>query len=1167
MLCAQAQSRTFSSHVRQTSTLKEPFMRRIMEEQGKEEVAVEEGALTEQETEHGSEEQSEAQISDRVAANEDLYRPKSVTHPHSNRSYRPLTPSERQRLQLDLLQAPTHEDRADRRSIRAIQDMGEAHHHIYRSTGNITHLEEAIQKYHKAFNLLSPDEIDDLSRANLSQNLGMSSLDKYIRLGKIVDLEKAIEQFRQALDWTSTDHPDRAVRLQNLGNAYNTRFLRIGAFADVNMAIQYCEEALSVTLKDDPDRANMLCDLGNAYNNKYRRSKKLTDLDMAIQNYQEGLDFKPINLIRSRSPSSQAELSRNFPIKYGDNYQEIVKAIEHVKSSKKTTDLDMDIRYHPEVPRFKPINLIRPRTPSSQAELSRNFPSKYGDKYQEIADKIEELKRKALRGRIRYRRAINKPLPGFEDHLERLNFSKECLTTDQEPDHVPAPPNQGSDHVSESSDQESDHNSDSSDQELLYVTDTTKVMVRADRLFNLGMGYNNRYQSTGALVDFEMAIQNYREALALIRSDPDRAHRAGWLESFGSAYYDRFQKTNAMEDLEVAIQKYQEALDLTPVDHPGRAARFHKLGIGYNDRFKKTGALQDLEIAIQKHQQALDHSPASVSDHLEAGRSLLALHAGTENWPQAYQAASKTLSLVPLLTHRSLETSDKQHLVTEIVDFASSASAIALNADNTPYSAIQALEIGRGVITGSLNELRADVSDLQQKHPAIAEEYMALRGQLDAPITLTQFRTDQRYSASQRLERKIQQIRQLPNFDRFLLAPSEDDLKTAAKCGPIVIINVSEYRCDALIIEKNKIRALHLPHLHSSDIQDRATKTLAEVEILEWLWDTVTEPILDMLGFTQTPSSRCWPHIWWIPTGLLAKFPIHAAGRHFESSSDTVLDRVISSYSSTVKTIIHSRRNTQPRTTLELAKATMLAMQRTPKQEDVTFTRQEILELERLCSSMNLQVVKPLPYKEHVLAALNDCKIFHFAGHGFTDPSDPSKSHLLLSDWETEPLTVANLLEINLWKQAPFLAYLSACGTGQVKQDNSIDESLHLISACQLAGFRHVVGTLWKVNDEVCVDMARITYDGMSHGGMTDESICWGLHQATREIRDRWLKAPAKTRSGSTSAREEIASWPECEAGSTSARVRDERYDGLVRDFELDETGPANWVPYVHFGV
>jgi CHAT domain-containing protein len=77
--------------------------------------------------------------------------------------------------------------------------------------------------------------------------------------------------------------------------------------------------------------------------------------------------------------------------------------------------------------------------------------------------------------------------------------------------------------------------------------------------------------------------------------------------------------------------------------------------------------------------------------------------------------------------------------------------------------------------------------------------------------------------------------------------------------------------------------------------------------------------------------------------------------------------------------------------------------------------------------------------QKDVLSALNDCEIFHFAGHGLTDSSDPSKSCLLLEDWDKESLTVASLFETNLRGGNPFLAYLSACGTGQVKHDELID--------------------------------------------------------------------------------------------------------------------------------
>jgi CHAT domain-containing protein len=82
------------------------------------------------------------------------------------------------------------------------------------------------------------------------------------------------------------------------------------------------------------------------------------------------------------------------------------------------------------------------------------------------------------------------------------------------------------------------------------------------------------------------------------------------------------------------------------------------------------------------------------------------------------------------------------------------------------------------------------------------------------------------------------------------------------------------------------------------------------------------------------------------------------------------------------------------------------------------------------------------------------------------------------------PLTVSSLLGTNLRQHAPFLAYLSACGTGQVGDAKYFDENIHLISGFQLAGFRHVIGTLWTVEDERCLDISRTTYQKSKLGSL-----------------------------------------------------------------------------------
>ncbi|WP_275427319.1 CHAT domain-containing protein [Streptomyces sp. NEAU-S7GS2] len=135
----------------------------------------------------------------------------------------------------------------------------------------------------------------------------------------------------------------------------------------------------------------------------------------------------------------------------------------------------------------------------------------------------------------------------------------------------------------------------------------------------------------------------------------------------------------------------------------------------------------------------------------------------------------------------------------------------------------------------------------------------------------------------------------------------------------------------------------------------------------------------------------------------------------------------------------------------------------------------------------------------------------HFACHAAHDPADPSKSLLLLHDHEYDPLTVADLAEMRL--DSAKLAYLSACRTAFMGSVELIDEAIHLTSAFQLAGFPHVIGTLWEINDEMASRVAAAFYAelGMAtsrHGGLDTDGAARALHHTVRNIRDRYPKAP-----------------------------------------------------------
>jgi CHAT domain-containing protein len=147
---------------------------------------------------------------------------------------------------------------------------------------------------------------------------------------------------------------------------------------------------------------------------------------------------------------------------------------------------------------------------------------------------------------------------------------------------------------------------------------------------------------------------------------------------------------------------------------------------------------------------------------------------------------------------------------------------------------------------------------------------------------------------------------------------------------------------------------------------------------------------------------------------------------------------------------------------------------------------------------------EPPPTRDAVLKRLATCPVAHFACHGETDASDPSQSRLFLHDHDSAPFTGGALASVRL--DHARLAYLSACRTAVTDTGALFDEAIHLTAAFQLAGFRHVVGTLWQIVDDTAVTLADDFYAGL---GPDHDRAAYALHTAVRALRDRMPRTPS----------------------------------------------------------
>jgi hypothetical protein len=502
----------------------------------------------------------------------------------------------------------------------------------------------------------------------------------------------------------------------------------------------------------------------------------------------------------------------------------------------------------------------------------------------------------------------------------------------------------------------------------------------------------------------------------------------------------------------------------------------------------------------------------------------------------AADIAEEAVALLRLLGERGQTRAAAELGLAGFDGFVRFAASRALRA-GLAERALALLENGRGVLLSQQLDLRTDLSELRHRAPALAERFaMCAAGlEADAAPSSTAGQSELVRVARERLERRraadalnriITEIRAIPEFRNFLSPLTAAELQALPAPRPTVVLNAGGVRCDALILGTDGITTVELDRALVHDLPRRArslTRSLRALDlrstpvrqlaanrelhsILAWLADEVTGPVLQALDLVRDSTSATPPRVWWVPTGPFAVMPLHAAGR----DGDRVLDHVVSSYAPTVRALANSHR----KLVREEAPGRLLgvAMRETRGDMDghgpapLPRARMEVEAAARtLGADLELLCDQDATFQA-VGEALGRAPWVHFACHARSENDNPSAGRLLLHDHAHRPLTVLDIARARL--QNAELAFLSACETARVGE-RLADESIHVTSAFLLAGYRHVVGTLWQVDDAVAADIARDFYTELTVDTVADaDRAAPALHRAVRAARDRYPDLP-----------------------------------------------------------
>ncbi|KAJ5662986.1 hypothetical protein N7507_003717 [Penicillium longicatenatum] len=970
-------------------------------------------------------------------------------------------------------------------------NLGNYLRHRYKQTGQIEDLEEAIRLSRQAAQA-TPEDHPDL--AIYLDSLGTSLESRYERTGQIEDLEEAIRVTRQAVQATPEDNPDLAISLNNLGNHLGRRYERTGqmenleeairasrqAIEDLEEAIRLSRQAAQATPEDHPDLAIYLNNLGNRLESRYERTGQIEDLEEAIRASRQAVQATPDDhtVLNMYLDNLGTHLACRY--KRTGQIDDLEEAIWVSRQGVQATAED-----HPDLPMYLDtlghiLGLRYERT--GQIEdleeailVSRHAVENTPYNHPNLAGSLAGLGNKLGR---RYERTGK---IGDLREATRMSFQAVQITPNDDPD-------------------------------------------IAIQLNPLGIMLLHLYKQAGQIEILEEAILMFRHA---VQATPDdHTNLATWLHNLGILLGLRYEQTGQMEDLEEAIRVSRQAVNSTPDDHLDRAISLYSLGSNLECRHKQTKQEEDLKEAILFSRQAIHTKSAPPLSRIMAALQAIRLLLKREDHHGGYALSVEAIGLLQLVHKRSLTLQDRQYVVSHFSGLATQACSLALQTGQSLFEGLRLLESGRGVILSLLMDDRSDTSKLREAYPALCEMYESIRLEVNRPVDSTPSKrmgdpfSRRRTKALEEFEKCIQDIRQLPGFDSFQHGLTVEEMVKASKEGNIIVVNVTGLRSDAIVISLDGYRLVPLPRLCAVQTQswldqdltsaspsEHGVKNKAYRQFLGWLWRECVKPILTELGYCVQSSLDDLPRAWWIGTGLASSFPFHAARDDSAGPTENTLRRVLSSYTPSVKALLHARERIYepPCSNERPLKLLMVTMANTPGADGLPgVTAQRSTVLGELGDSVRVAILDQ-PNSASVLRQIQECNIAHFACHGISNSRDPSQSGLLLQTAGPNPnqdiLSVLKLCE-NLPTQAQ-IAYLSACSTAENRAERLMDEVLHVVSGFQVAGFRHVIGTLWPSDDSVCVEVARKFYNELCRNGAmyyNDRAVAMALHKAVSAI-------------------------------------------------------------------
>ncbi|KAF8594676.1 TPR-like protein [Ceratobasidium sp. AG-I] len=990
----------------------------------------------------------------------------------------------------------------------------------FHTSGEPQHLDSAIHHGEKAITL-TPE--GHPFRSDVLNVLALSYMCRFKHQGKPEDIKKATLYSIQSVN----SSPEHLVgsRFLTLGMVYTYRFSAFKIREDIDHALFSMAQAMDRTSPDLVHPSSILNEIGFSLQSRFKDLNDTLDIDCAIVYHTQSL----VGTRRHREypmwlMNLGVALRERF--RYLDRKEDIDSSVLHLRRA---------VRITPDIQ----VNLKAICINNLASALDTRF-----DHLGELADLDEcilVMNETVLDGPSGYpenARSLDNLGYYLEKRFEHLGnladinlailYQKEAISL------APingAPPswhnNLGNSHSSRFQ-----HLNDPKDlnEAIRHMEKVVKITLPSDvlrsmSLNNLSTFLLQRFEGEGDLEDIDASIDYLNEAL--LSPNINHAHKARWLGNLGLSYTTRYMRLGGINDLDDSIKYRNLACSLIPEGHIYRCETLSGLGRSYIYRFSHLNRPIDLILGIRAFNEAAFLSSGKPYHKFTAALSCARASIQLDK-PFALKLYKLAMGLLPSVVWLGTTVQRRYEDISGIGSAVTEAVGAAIESQDCEL-ALEWLEQGRSIVWQQILNLRTPFDELSRVNPVLASRLQEVARQLEygghsqatssgllrnAPISEKEGQKQRRLA--EEWDRKLEEVRRIAGFESFLRPRKAAELFGTAQIGAVVVINVSESRCDALALRPNSQTVTHIP-LPNFSYQKSATaykqlihslqrKGMRErgiqvgqtqrgdtfESLLSLLWLDVVQPVLESLGYMVAPSNDL-PHITWCTTGPLSFLPLHATGDYSKLNA-RVYNYAISSYTPTLSALVVSNRSSH------MFNGILTVGQiNTPGFETLPGTAHELNRIKQ--QAMHVRHTQ-LDGQDAIISAVLDAiethSWVHFACHASQDTPDPTASAFHLHDG---PLSLKNIMKKS-YKNAG-LAFLSACQTAKGDADLP-DEAVHLAAGMLMAGYPSVVATMWSIQDEDAPLVAEEVYARLLEGEKPDSRrAAKALHIAVERLREK----------------------------------------------------------------